>query len=81
LQQNFKITNVAIFASGAGTNAQKIIDYFENSKYIRIALIVCNNPHAGVLKIAEKNNIDTLLIDKKTFNDSGYVFYFKEKKN
>ncbi len=93
---------IAIFASGAGSNAEKIIEYFttrtspsqppspllpasqarsrndaereEQTPQIEIALIVCNKPGAGVLKIAEENNIPTLLIDKeKFFRGNGYV--------
>jgi formyltetrahydrofolate-dependent phosphoribosylglycinamide formyltransferase len=66
--------SVAIFASGAGSNAQKIIDYFRNSQVIKIALIVCNKPGAGVLDIAARENIPTLLIEKETFfKGNGYV--------
>ncbi len=62
-----KAVNIAIFASGAGSNAQKIIDHFRNSAPVKIALIVCNNPAAGVLNIAAKENIPSLLIEKKRF--------------
>jgi len=61
------VTNIAIFASGAGSNALKIIDTFRNNPSIKIALIVCNNPAAGVLSIAAKENIPALLIEKKRF--------------
>ncbi len=59
--------NIAIFASGAGSNAKKIIEYFSSSKNINIALIVCNKPGAGVLQIAAQNNIPSLLIEKERF--------------
>ena len=55
---------IAIFASGAGSNAQKIIDHFRESVYGTVSLIVCNNPKAGVLQIASTENIATLLIKK-----------------
>ncbi len=72
-------TNLAIFASGAGSNAQKIIDHFKNSDHIKIALIVCNKPGAGVLNIAAKENIPALLIDKeKFFRGNGYTDELKE---
>jgi phosphoribosylglycinamide formyltransferase-1 len=59
---------MAVFASGAGTNAQKIIDHFsDKNKKAIIALIVCNNPSAGVLQIASKQNIPALIIEKKRF--------------
>jgi formyltetrahydrofolate-dependent phosphoribosylglycinamide formyltransferase len=58
---------IAIFASGTGSNAQKIIDFFRNSKTVKIALIVCNKPGAGVLNIAKNENIPSLLIEKERF--------------
>ena len=58
---------IAIFASGTGSNAQAIINYFKNHPSIRIALIVSNKPQAGVLAIAEKENIPSLLIEKEKF--------------
>lgn len=58
---------IAIFASGAGSNAQKIIDHFKDHLSIKIALIVCNKPGAGVLAIAEKENIPYLIIEKEQF--------------
>ncbi len=47
---------------------------------IEVALIVCNKPGAGVLKIAAENNIPTLLIDKeKFFRGDGHVQELKER--
>ena len=58
---------MAIFASGAGTNAAKIIEHFSGNTQIEIALIVCNKPNAGVLTIATNNHIPILLIEKENF--------------
>lgn len=70
---------IAIFASGAGSNAQKIIDHFKNSDHIKISLIVCNKPGAGVLTIAEKENIPSFLIDKeKFFRGNAYTDVLKQ---
>lgn len=60
-------TNIALFASGAGTNAANIIQYFKERQTANVVLIVCNNPNAGVLKIAEENNIPAILITKEKF--------------
>jgi phosphoribosylglycinamide formyltransferase-1 len=60
---------IAVFASGAGSNAQKIIDYTldrKNCSYT-VSLIVCNKPEAGVLKIAAAHNIPSMLIEKEKF--------------
>src|SRR5690349_14338829 len=72
------MTRIAIFASGAGSNAAKIIEYFRNHEKIGIALIVCNKPGAGVLDIAHRENIPTLLIDKERFfRGDGYVPFLR----
>jgi phosphoribosylglycinamide formyltransferase 1 len=81
---------IAIFASGAGSNAQKIIDHFHkpsgntahklNKQAVEVALIVSNKPTAGVLWIAEKENIPTLIIDKERFLRDGYVSELQERK-
>src|SRR4030095_15743740 len=66
--------NIAIFASGAGTNAGNIIRYFLEKQTAVVALIACNNPGAGVLKIAEQNNLPVLLLEKeKFFRGDGYL--------
>ncbi len=74
-----QIKHVAIFASGTGSNAQKLIDYFKNSGKIKISLVVCNNPDAGVLEIATKENIPILLIEKQKFTQTGYIPELKNK--
>jgi phosphoribosylglycinamide formyltransferase-1 len=68
------MTRIAIFASGAGTNAENIINYFRNHETIAVALIVCNKPGAGVLAIAARENLPTLLIEKEQFfRGNGYL--------
>ncbi|MFT3681936.1 MAG: phosphoribosylglycinamide formyltransferase [Ferruginibacter sp.] len=69
---------VAIFASGAGSNAQKIIDRFRQSATIEIALIVCNKEGAGVLGIAARENIPGLLTSKKKFEETACLEELKE---
>jgi len=65
---------IAIFASGAGSNAKKIIEFLEKKGSARISLVVCNKPGAGILTIAEEHNIPALLIDKeKFFSGNAYV--------
>jgi phosphoribosylglycinamide formyltransferase 1 len=75
------MTRIAIFASGAGSNTKKIIEHFKGNSSVAIALIACNKPGAGVLKIAAEHAIDTLLIDKEIFfRGDAYVALLKEKK-
>ncbi len=78
--------HIAIFASGAGSNARKIIEYFEKrtaggsvngtgtkSAAIKVSLIVCNVAGAGVLEIAKEKGIPSLIINKSDFSATGYV--------
>jgi phosphoribosylglycinamide formyltransferase 1 len=75
------VKQISIFASGAGSNAQKIIGHFRNSSIANISLIVCNNTGAGVLQIAEKEKIPALLIEKERFfRGDGYLPLLKENK-
>jgi formyltetrahydrofolate-dependent phosphoribosylglycinamide formyltransferase len=87
-----KITRIAIFASGAGSNAEQIINSSTsrpllsppveeemekteaNESAYTVALIVCNKPGAGVLSIAAKAGVPTLLIEKERFfNGDNYL--------
>jgi formyltetrahydrofolate-dependent phosphoribosylglycinamide formyltransferase len=73
--------HLVVFASGAGSNAQKIIDHFRDSSIARVVLVVCNKPGAGVIKIAETEEIDVLMIEKERFfRGDGYVSEFQKIK-
>ena len=52
-----KMVRLAVFASGTGTNFQRLIEEFRTDKKTSISLLVCDKPAAGALKIAEKNGI------------------------
>lgn len=67
IENQLSIINLAIFASGAGSNARKIIDRFSGHPRIRVALVVCNKPGAGVTTIAAEKGIPVLLIEKERF--------------
>ena len=59
--------NIAIFASGSGSNAENIANYFAGSDYAQVSLIVANNPNAYVLERAKKLNIESLTVSKAEF--------------
>jgi phosphoribosylglycinamide formyltransferase-1 len=67
------MSNIAIFASGSGTNAQKIIDYFSTEKGGKVTLVLTNRADAYVLKRAESNSIDSIIFDRHDFYDSSVV--------
>ncbi len=62
--------NIAIFASGSGSNARKIMEYFQDDPDVRVALVVSNKKDAGVLDIAREHGIPTHIIDRKSFYDT-----------
>lgn len=62
--------HIAIFASGAGSNARKIIEYFQDSDRARVSLVVSNNKDAGVLGIAAEHGIPVQLINRTIFYES-----------
>ncbi len=66
---------LAIFASGAGSNAENLLQYFnvsEQGEPAKISLIVCNNSTAGVISIAEKFEVPVLHIKKKNFEEGDH---------
>lgn len=70
--------NLAIFASGSGSNAERIAEYFLDSEDVNIKLILCNNPQAGVIQRAERLNIPLVLFDRAQFKSDYVVNTLKE---
>lgn len=68
--------NIAIFASGSGTNAENIIKYFSNHKSAQVSVVLSNKRQAMVLKRAEALNIRTLFFEHKEFYVSGKVLRY-----
>jgi len=68
--------NIAIFASGSGTNAENIIKYFSNKNTAQVSLVLSNKRQATVLKRAEALNIRTLFFDHKEFYITGKVLRY-----
>ena len=65
--------NIAIFASGSGTNAQKIMEHFENRNDVKVRLVLVNNPEAGVIQRAEKFNVPVVKFNRQQFSKSNDV--------
>jgi phosphoribosylglycinamide formyltransferase-1 len=65
--------NIAIFASGSGTNAENIIKYFSNRKTAKVVLILSNRREAAVHKRAADNNVKSVFFDRNDFYNSGVV--------
>lgn len=61
---------IAIFASGSGTNAQNIIEYFLHKPEIEVSLVLSNKPDALVLKRAGRFKVPTFTFNRKTFYET-----------
>lgn len=59
-----------IFASGQGSNAQAIIDYFKKEGGVEVVLIVSNKAEAGVVNMAQREGIPYLLTNNKRLNET-----------
>jgi len=59
--------NIAIFASGSGTNAENIIEYFSNKKTAKVTLVLSNRREAYVLKRAAEHNVKAIFFDRDEF--------------
>lgn len=68
-----KQARIAIFATGRGTNAQKVIEHFKRHSNIRVNLILSNNVHAGVLEIAHHFQIPAVTFNKHDFYETNMV--------
>lgn len=64
---------IAIFASGSGSNAQKIMEHFKYSNLAEVALVLSNNPDAYVLQRADNFEIPSHVFDKKAFYETDEV--------
>lgn len=61
---------IAIFASGTGSNALKIMEHFKHKKNASIELVVSNNKNAAVLDKAKTYDVPVLIINRKSFYQS-----------
>ena len=64
-----KKVNIAIFASGGGTNCENIIRYFKDSDEVCTALVVSNKAEAPVLRKALKLGVPVQIVTKAELND------------
>ncbi|MDJ1480093.1 phosphoribosylglycinamide formyltransferase [Cytophagaceae bacterium YF14B1] len=67
------MTSIAIFASGSGSNAQKIMEYFDNHPSIQVKLVLSNKADAPVLLRAANFMVPTYVFDRKAFYETPQV--------
>ncbi len=66
-------TKLAIFASGTGSNALKILEYFEEHNQIEVVLILSNKKEAKVLDYASLYQTNKLVVKKKEFLNEDFM--------
>lgn len=64
---------IAIFASGSGSNAENIYNFFTANNAIEIATILTNNPSAKVIERANRLGIEHKVFDRPTFFETSTV--------
>ncbi len=64
---------IAIFASGSGSNAQKIMEHFKRNSEAEVVLILTNNPNAYVLQRADNFEVPAHIFTRKEFYETDDV--------
>jgi phosphoribosylglycinamide formyltransferase-1 len=72
---------IAIFASGSGTNAQRIIEYFKRHPSVSVDLVLSNNPEAFVLTRAGSAGIPAIVFSRKEFYETEKVLSILKERN
>ncbi len=72
--------NIAVFASGSGTNAENLIRHFQHSDRFHIVAVFCNNPNAGVLERAKNLNTKAVIFNRSDLRDSIVASELKDLK-
>lgn len=66
---------IAVFASGSGSNAEALVHFFKDRKDARVAMIVCNNPQAGVVERAHRLRIPLVMVSKRVLYEDQSLLY------
>jgi phosphoribosylglycinamide formyltransferase-1 len=69
---------IAIFASGSGTNAEKIINHFQDSDLARVIVVFTNNKDAGVIQRTRKYGISCLVASPTEFENGAVLKKLKD---
>lgn len=79
--------NIAVFASGSGSNFNSILNFFKSRTEVKISLLVSNKINCGAIEIARKNNVEVFHYNKNSFPELDIheiphrlISFLKEKK-
>lgn len=59
--------NIAIFASGSGTNAENFVKYFTDSKTVNVSVVLSNNRHVGVHERVNRLGVPSYVFSREEF--------------
>ena len=71
---------IALLASGSGSNAENIVQYFLNNKEIEFPLVLSNKKEAYIHERAKKMNIPSFAINKSGFENGEALHLLKENR-
>ncbi|MGE0076822.1 MAG: phosphoribosylglycinamide formyltransferase [Bacteroidales bacterium] len=71
------MSNIAILASGSGSNTENIANYFSNNSQIKIRLIATENPSAFVIERAKRLNIDHKVFTMEELKNGSFLDVLK----
>ena len=70
LSKLHSLKNIAVFASGSGSNAENLIRYFnENQRGAKVNLVICNKQNAGVVDLSKRLGVDCGILTKEQIQD------------
>jgi phosphoribosylglycinamide formyltransferase 1 len=75
------LPRIAIFASGNGSNAQRIAEHFDGKNILKVTAIYCNNPNAFVLERALNLGIPSVLFDRDSFLNTVNILHDLNKRH
>jgi phosphoribosylglycinamide formyltransferase-1 len=74
------VKRIAVFASGAGTNAKNLTAHFEFHRDAQVTLVVSNRADAGVVKMAQEHGVETMIVSREDFfSEQSVVNELKER--
>ncbi|MCF8371273.1 MAG: phosphoribosylglycinamide formyltransferase [Bacteroidales bacterium] len=74
------MNKLAVFASGSGTNAQKLYDYFKDHQLIEVNCILSNKASAYVLERAKNMQVETLVFNRQQLFEEDFVLNYLSKR-
>lgn len=75
------VKKIAILASGSGSNAENIANYFNGSNYAEVSFIIANNPEAYVIERAKRLGIECAVVTKAQFMDADEIIAMLQERS